>query len=206
MISISVLLRFILSVRLCCGPGSVPGLSSHDRPLGHGRGGRCLSPPSITPLKPLYNPLTQQGLRQQHQELRTNWLCSWRSVCKVTARRSGSLGFCRIDSTRFWSLLKYHEFMHIKLRKADSAHHLRRRCRPPIRHSLHAPCPTCDRDFCFQCTGTSSRRSSVSQQRAQLWLSALCLQWQTLSSFEFAMTFFLIKIQPPGLLQLKAVI
>ena len=78
--SISVLLRFILSVRLRCGPGSVPGLPSHDVPLGHGRGGRCLSPPSITPLKPLYNPLTRQGLRQQRQKLRTNWLCSWRSV------------------------------------------------------------------------------------------------------------------------------
>jgi len=78
--SLSVLLRFILSDRLRCGPGSVHGLPSHDRPLGHGRGGRCLSPPSITPLKPLYNPLTRQGLRQQRQKLRTNWLCSWRTM------------------------------------------------------------------------------------------------------------------------------
>ena len=64
-------------------------------------------------------------------------------VRKVTARRSRSLGFCRIDSTRFWCLLKCHEFLHIKLRKADSAHHLRRLCKPLTRLSLHAPCPTC---------------------------------------------------------------
>ncbi len=49
-------------------------LPFHDRPLGHGlgTGRRCLRPPSITTLKPLYNPVTLQGLRQRGQKLWTN--------------------------------------------------------------------------------------------------------------------------------------
>ena len=38
-------------------------------------------------------------------------------VRKVTARRSGSLGFCLIESTRFWCLLKCHEFCTLNFEK-----------------------------------------------------------------------------------------
>ena len=47
------------------GPDCVHGLPSQDWLQGHGRG----RPPSIIPLKPLYNPLTRQGLRREHQEI-----------------------------------------------------------------------------------------------------------------------------------------
>ena len=63
-------------------------------------------------------------------------------VRKVTVQRSGSLGFCRIDSTRFWYLLNSvslcHNFLQIKLRKADSVDHLWRRCRLCSQHAASA--------------------------------------------------------------------
>ena len=65
-------------------------------------------------------------------------------VCRITIQLSWSLGFSQIDSTLFGYLLNSvshcHNFLQIKLRKADSAHHLRRLCRLCSSFGVLEPC------------------------------------------------------------------
>ena len=83
----SVLPNLVFPAGLGSGPDCVHGLPSQDWLQGHGRG----RPPSIIPLKPLYNPLTRQGLRREHQEIvdKLRMLVAYRDAtysgcCKIT--------------------------------------------------------------------------------------------------------------------------